>query len=80
MKRENRGFSSQKVLGLGETVEETDQLMSDGILFIQEVLFKCEKEVGSINYSGIEKISGISGKEKRKDLLVVKRRSRGGLQ
>ena len=53
--------------------------MSDGIFLVQGVLFKCEKEVGSNNYSSIEKIFGVSGKEKRKDMLVTKRRSRGGL-
>ena len=53
--------------------------MSDGIFLVQGVLFKCEKEVGSINYSSIEKISGVSGKEERKNMLVVKRRSGGGL-
>ena len=53
--------------------------MSDGILLVQGVLFKCEKKVRSINHSGVEKICGVSGKEKRKDVLLVKRRSRGGL-
>ena len=53
--------------------------MSDGILLIQGALFKCEKEVGSIDHSGVEKICGVSGKEKRKDMLVTKRGSRGGL-
>ena len=53
--------------------------MSDGIFLVQGVLFKCEKEVGSINYSSIEKISSVSGKEERKNMLVVKRRSGGGL-
>ena len=53
--------------------------MSDGIFLVQGVLFKCEKEVGSINHSGIEKISSVSGKEERKNMLVVKRRSGGGL-
>ena len=54
--------------------------MSDGILLVQGVLFKCEKEVRSINYSGIKKICSVSGKEKRKDMSLVKRRSRGGLR
>ena len=35
--------------------------------------------MGSVNHSGVEKIFGVSGKEKRKDMLVMKRRSRGGL-
>ena len=47
---------------------------------IQGVLFEREKEVGSINYSGVEEIFGASGKEKRKNMLVAKRKSRGGLQ
>ena len=33
----------------------------------------------SINHSGVEKISSVSGKEERKDVLVAKRRSGGGL-
>ena len=53
--------------------------MSDDIFLVQGVLFKCEKEVGSINHSGIEKIDGISGKEERKNMSVAKRRSGGGL-
>ena len=53
--------------------------MSDGIFLLQGVLFKCEKEVGSINHSGVEKISSVSGKEEGKDMLVVKRRGGGGL-
>ena len=53
--------------------------MSDGVFLIQGVLFKCVKEMGSINHSGIEKISSDSGKEKGKDMLVVKRGGRGGL-
>ena len=53
--------------------------MSDGIFLVQGVLFECEKEVGSINHSGIEKISGVSGKEEGKDMSVAKRRGRGGL-
>ena len=52
--------------------------MSDGILLVQGVLFKCKKEVGSINHSGVKKICSVSGKEKRKDMSVAKRRSRGG--
>ena len=35
--------------------------------------------MGSVNHSGIKKIFGVSGKEKRKDILVTKRRSRDGL-
>ena len=35
--------------------------------------------MGSINHSGIKKIFGVSGKEKRKDMSVTKRGSRGGL-
>ena len=54
--------------------------MSDGILLIQGVLFKCEKEVRSINHSSIEKICSVSGKEKREDMSLAKRRSRSGLQ
>ena len=54
--------------------------MSDGILLVQGVLFQCKEEVGSINYSGVEEIFGASGKEKRKNMLVAKRKSRGGLQ
>ena len=54
--------------------------MSNSILLVQGVLFKCEKEVRSINHSSIEKICGVSGKERRKDVSLVKRRSRGGLQ
>ena len=53
--------------------------MSDGVFLVQRVLFKCEKEVGSIDYSGIEKISGVSGKEERKNMSVAERRSGGGL-
>ena len=60
-------------------MEEKNQFVSDGVFLIQGVLFECEKEVGSINYSGVEKISGISGKEERKNMLVTKRRSGGGL-
>ena len=53
--------------------------MSDSVFLVQRVLFECEKEVRSVNYSSIEKISGVSGKEKRKNVLVAKRRSGGGL-
>ena len=42
-------------------------------------MFECEKEVESINYSSVEKIGSVSGKEERKDMSVVKRRSGGGL-
>ena len=42
-------------------------------------MFECEKEVGSINYSGIEQISSVSGKKERKNMSVAKRRSGGGL-
>ena len=54
--------------------------MSDGILLVQGVLFKCEKEMRSINHSGVEKICSVSRKEKRKDMSLAKRRSRGGLR
>ena len=53
--------------------------MSDGIFLVQGVLFKCKKEVRSINHSSVEKISGVSGKEERKNMSVVKRRNGGGL-
>ena len=42
-------------------------------------MFECEKEVESINHSSIEKISGVGGKEERKNMSVAKRRSGGGL-
>ena len=54
--------------------------MSDGIFLVQGVLFKCEKEMGGINHSGVEKISSVSGKEKGKDMSVAKRKGRGGLR
>ena len=46
---------------------------------VQGVLFKCEKKVGSINHSSIEKISSVSGKEERKNMSVAKRKSGGKL-
>ena len=53
--------------------------MSDGVFLVQRVLFECEKEVGSINYSCIEKISSVNRKEERKNMSVVERGNGGGL-
>ena len=36
--------------------------------------------MGSINRCGVEKISGVGGKEEGKNMSVVKRRSGGGLR
>ena len=46
---------------------------------VQKVLLECEKEVGSINYSRVEKISSVNGKEERKNMSVVERENGSGL-